>query len=195
MLKALLELLVPSCCAGCGEPGDALCPPCSVDMTSLMPVRRRNGLPPMYALAEYSGAARRAVIAYKERGRRELAAHFGSLLAEALARLPTAAVVPVPSRPAAFRQRGYDHMRLIAEAMAAPVRPVLKLDRRVKDSVGLDPDQRMRNLAGRLRCTPIREKVVLIDDVITTGATAAACCAALTNAGAKVVGVLALTAT
>ncbi|SMC85586.1 ComF family protein [Kibdelosporangium aridum] len=195
MLRALLELLVPSCCAGCGEPGDALCARCKISMTGLKPVRRAHETPPIYALAEYEGAARRAVIAYKERGRRELAAHFGSVLTEALTDLPKAALVPAPSRPAAIRKRGYDHMRLVADHTAATVRPVLKLDRRAKDSVGLDPDERVLNLAGRLISEPIAGAVILIDDVVTTGATATACCRALTRAGADVAAVVALTAT
>lgn len=154
----------------------------------------------MYALSHYDGPARRAVIAYKERGRRELAKHFGSLLAEALNRLPECSggtVVPAPSRPAAARQRGGQHMLLVARHTGAVVRPVLRLDRRVRDSVGLDRAQRTANLAGRMRCAPIEPgtEVVVVDDVITTGATAVACADVLKKAGAKVTAVLALTAT
>jgi predicted amidophosphoribosyltransferase len=150
----------------------------------------------MYALAAYDGAARRAVIAYKERGRRELAVSFGRLLRTALNGLPAADIVPVPSRPAAVRKRGFAHMELVARHTGAVVRPVLSLDRRVQDSVGLDQAGRVANLAGRLACGGVRgARVVLIDDVITTGTTAAACCTALSRAGAVVTAVLALTAT
>jgi predicted amidophosphoribosyltransferase len=161
-------------------------------------VKRSNG-PPMYALAAYDGAIRRAVIAYKERGRRELAKPFGRLLAEALPALPGSAprIVPVPSRLAAVRRRGGQHMLLIAKHTGAPVWPVLRMDRRAKDSVGLSPAARAANLAGRLTCAALDRgtEVILLDDVITTGATAAACCAALTSAGAEIRAVLALTAT
>jgi predicted amidophosphoribosyltransferase len=150
----------------------------------------------MYALAAYDGPARRAVIAYKERGRRELAVPFGRLLATVLSGLPAAGIVPVPSRPAAVRKRGFAHMELVARHTGAVVRPVLRLDRRAQDSVGLDQAARVANLAGRLACGAVQgARVVLIDDVITTGATAAACCAALRDAGAIVTAVLSLTAT
>jgi predicted amidophosphoribosyltransferase len=193
----LLDLLLPACCAGCGLPEEVFCFRCRRGMTSPCPVERSTG-PPMYALAGYEGAARRAVIAYKERGRRELAAPFGRLLAGALRQLPPAeALVPAPSRPAAARRRGGQHMRLVAEQTGARVLPVLRLDRRARDSVGLDFRGRAANLAGRIACGPVDRgvEVIVVDDVITTGATAAACCAALRAAGARVRAVLALTAT
>ncbi|TCO65698.1 phosphoribosyl transferase-like protein [Actinocrispum wychmicini] len=153
----------------------------------------------MYALAKYDGPARRAVIAYKERGRRELAAHFGRLLAEALARLsgPGVVVVPAPSRAAAARRRGGQHMLEVARRTGVPVRSVLRLDRRARDSVGLDRAGRAANLKGRIRCAPLARgtEVIVVDDVITTGATAAACADVLRKAGANVKAVLALTAT
>lgn len=164
----------------------------------------RTGLPPVFALADYAGVARRAVIAYKERGKRELAAYFGQLLDDAFRSEPlctlspglsTTELVPVPSRPRAVRARGFEHMTLVAAHTSAVVRPLLRMDRTVRDSVGLDAEARARNLAGRLTCVPTRARVVLVDDVVTTGATAAACCGALTRAGAEVVAVVALTAT
>jgi predicted amidophosphoribosyltransferase len=163
-------------------------------------VRVNRPGPPMYALSGYSGVARRSVLAYKERGRRELARPFGQLLAAALPSLPgdgERRIVPVPSRPSAARQRGGQHMLLVARNMGETICPVLRLDARAKDSVGLDPAARVANLAGRLSCEPVAPgaEVVLIDDVITTGSTAAACTAALKKAGARVVAVLALTAT
>ena len=164
-----------------------------------MPVERSKG-PPMFALSRYDGPARRAVIAYKERGRRELAACFGRLIEAALPSLPGVGerrLVPAPSRPAAARRRGGQHMVLVARNTGATVLPVLRLDRRARDSVGLGVAARAANLAGRLSCEQVEPgaEVILLDDVITTGATAAACQQALKGAGAKVVAVLALTAT
>jgi predicted amidophosphoribosyltransferase len=84
---------------------------------------------------------------------------------------------------------------LVRSGRAAAVAPVLRLSGRARDSVGLDPDARVMNLRGRLTCVGrVPREVVLLDDVITTGATAAACVAALREAGAEVTTVLSLTA-
>jgi predicted amidophosphoribosyltransferase len=78
----------------------------------------------------------------------------------------------------------------------ATVAAVLRLSGRARDSMGLGPEARAANLRGRLHCTgPAPEKAVLVDDVITTGATAMACSAALAAAGTKETAVLAFTAT
>ncbi|GAB3909507.1 hypothetical protein GCM10029964_111180 [Kibdelosporangium lantanae] len=88
-------------------------------------------------------------------------------------------------------------MRLVAERMGMPVWPVLRIDQRTRDSVGLDAAARAANLRGRISAgrVPDGGSVVVVDDVITTGATATACCEALRRAGVNVKGFLALTAT
>jgi predicted amidophosphoribosyltransferase len=170
----------------------------------------------VYALAPYRSVARRLVLAYKERGRRDLAPHLGRALAEAVPMLPGAGpardgtwwLVPVPSRKQAARVRGGPHMVRLARfgAMSlagagrpAAVAPALRLDAAARDAVGLDRDQRAANLAGRLHLVPegappSGTPVVLLDDVVTTGATAAACVRALTEGGLMVTAVLSLTA-
>jgi predicted amidophosphoribosyltransferase len=206
----LLDLIIPQRCAGCAAPATAWCAACARAFGAPVPVDR-PGLPSAYALGDYRGAARRAVLAYKERGRRELAAHLGRALATALPsiRAGPAVLVPAPSRPAAARSRGGQHMTTVAQRCAdhllaagtgATVVPALRLDGRAADSVGLDAAARAANLLGRLRPDPRRRPppgtpVIVLDDVITTGATASACVAALRSAGVPVAAVLALTAT
>jgi predicted amidophosphoribosyltransferase len=216
MFRMLLDLLVPTRCAGCDAPEVAWCPTCAASLRAPFAVDREATAhgPPAYALGRYRGASRRAVLAYKERGRHNLAAPLGAALAAGLQRLPEPragpwTLVPAPSRAAAGRRRGGQHMLTLARCCAAAlagagheavVAPALRLTSGARDSVGLDAHERATNLRGRLRHVPAgspppNTPVILLDDVITTGATAAACTETLTSAGLNVVTVLALTAT
>lgn len=204
-MRSILDLIVPSQCAGCGAPAAVWCPDCAATL-AVFPVPR-PGLAHAYALAAYAGPARRAVLAYKEKGRHELSTLLGAALAVALPTIRAGpfALVPAPSRPAAARARYGQHMTAVARACAtalakaghaASVAPVLALSGRARDSVGLTPEARAANLSGRLRCRGRPPPTaVLLDDVITTGATATACVAALKAAGTRTTTVLAFTAT
>ena len=217
-VRVLLDLLVPSRCAGCQRAGPALCRECGALLGAPRRVRLSGSLPPVYALGGYRAALRAALLAYKERGRRELARPFGAALGQAAGQLPGGVppvgdaawlpgavwLVPVPSRRAATRRRGGDHVRRLADCTAAAlaaggtpaaVAPALRLARGARDSVGLDAAARAANLAGRIRpreagLPPPGTGVVLLDDIVTTGATAAACTAALAAAGIRVNAVL-----
>ncbi|WP_433799679.1 ComF family protein [Actinomycetospora sp. CA-084318] len=209
--RALLDLLLPTPCGGCDavvEPGRGLCAACRAELARPVPTPELPGLPPALALAPYAGGPRRAVIAYKERGRRDLAGPLAAALAAALDQaLPRGpcVLVPAPSRPGAARARGGDHMLRLARAVAAGtehvVLPALALSWRARDSVGLDARERAANLAAHLR---VRRRggpggaggrpVVLLDDVLTTGATARTCAGVLAAAGLPVDLVLVITA-
>lgn len=196
----LINLLFPARCPGCGTWGVRLCDRCLACFG--LPKRVPGTGPPVFALADYAGSARELVLAFKERGRRELAAAFGALVAAAVPRLPGVGpdpwLVPAPSRASAARARGGSHVLGMARASGFSTAPALAFARGVRDSVGLDAASRRANLTGRVRLVPghlppPRTPVVLLDDVVTTGSTALACVSVLKAAGFRVPAVLTLT--
>lgn len=219
-LSALIDLVFPLRCPGCDGPGTSWCAHCARELGGLRRVERPL-LPtsmPAFALGPYTGAPRRAVLAYKEYGRRDLAEPFARALstgARAVTDLLGIAphqplcLVPAPSRASAARRRGGSHVlrfaRRCAQLLSESDRPAgvadcLVMREGVRDSVGLGPHERARNLAGGLslradRAPPDGSAVVLVDDVITTAATAVSCLAVLREAGSPPRAVVALTAT
>jgi len=203
-----LDLLLPRPCPGCGS---ALpwCAGCAGTLTgrprlvalpeSTLDAAARFALPPARALARYSGPARAAILAGKEKGRTDLPPLLGSSVGAALLRLRRASlvpdevwIVPAPSRRSAARRRGGDPVL----AMAG-VAPCLYTARGARDSVGLDSAGRVANLQGRVRFRPSarpppRARVVVLDDVLTSGATLLVSCRALSAAGVEVAGGLAV---
>ncbi|MGH8869221.1 MAG: ComF family protein, partial [Actinomycetes bacterium] len=105
LLTALVDLVLPEECAGCGAAGRVLCPACAVMLAGPARLRTTAGpaagrLPPVYVVADYGGPVRAALLAYKDRGRRGLANSLGAALARAVtAGVPEGPVllVPVPS--------------------------------------------------------------------------------------------------
>jgi predicted amidophosphoribosyltransferase len=186
------------------------------------PRPRPGDLPDVWAAASYDGAVRAAILAHKERGALGLAAPLGASLARAVVACLAAVVrrqplldaarpvlVPVPSRPAAVRARGHDPvLRMARQArrtlraveMDAQVVSLLRVRRGVRDQSGLDAAERQANLSGairsrRWRVPPPDRVAVVVDDVVTTGATAAECVRALRARGMPVIGVAAVAVT
>ncbi|MDQ1730381.1 MAG: hypothetical protein QOK10_540 [Pseudonocardiales bacterium] len=206
LLEHLLDLVLPVRCVGCGAPELAWCDRCRVTPRSIA----ASAVPAVRAAARYEGSVRAALLAYKERGRRVLASPLGGYLAWAVADLERSAglepraivLLPVPSRPGAARARGGDHVLRLARAVAkqrgVPVMDCLRLVGSVQDSAGLSTAERRANLSGRMVALPPPSRglvAVIVDDIVTTGATVCEAERALRSAGWAVAGAAVVAAT
>jgi predicted amidophosphoribosyltransferase len=193
-LAELVDLVLPSHCVCCDRPGPVWCPGCRPDAPGEV-IALAHG-PPVHAAAEYAGELRTALLSYKERGTRSLAGALADYLADAVESARSVSVdgrppvlVPVPSSRLAARQRGGDHLdrlaRLVGRQLRLEVLPVLRLTGRVLDSAGLSADQRAGNLRHRIRARPATTAgpVIVLDDILTTGATLTEASRALRAAG------------
>lgn len=191
-------------CADCAEtllPAEAGCPVCGAPADpALLPLLRprrcahcRERAPP-FATARspylHGGALAEAIHRLKYEGRVELARPLGVLFAAC--EPPRAdAVSPLPLHPSRLEARGYDQAFLLAaqagRRFGLPLLPLLRRVRVTRAQVGLDRRARAVNLALAFRASPRSRglRVCLVDDVLTTGATAADAARALLEAGAR----------
>jgi predicted amidophosphoribosyltransferase len=223
-LTELGRLVVPVRCAGCGALDVDLCAGCRrgfavprrVEHDAPRLDRMDGRVLPVWACATYDGTVRDVVVQWKDRGRADLGAFLdgvahragrsvGPALAAALGAGARVLVVPVPSSGAAVRARGADLVHALAVAVAGglgrrglvpQVASLLRQGGPVRDQVGLASRARAANKADALRVRrAVTAPVLLVDDVVTTGATLASAQAALERAGALVLGGLVLAAT
>ncbi len=202
-LRDALALVLPVACAGCDEPDISLCEDCAA---ALAPVPRRRVLTgdaaadglAVWSGLRFDGIPGRVIRALKEEGRTGLARDLAPALAQALEAVGDRAVVivPVPTSRAAFRRRGYRVVELVAARAGLRVEPLLVHTRRTADQRGLDEAGRRDNVAGSLRSRDAAgRRVIVVDDVVTTGATLTEAARALRAAGAEVVGAVTIAAT
>jgi predicted amidophosphoribosyltransferase len=217
---AFADLVLGGVCAGCERPGRAVCPDCRTELSGTpyptWPDPVPPGLAPPTAVAAYDGAVRALLVAHKEHGRYQLASVLGDGLASAVAGglaaagLRAAWLCPVPTTPARVRARGHDPLGRITAVCVRRLRrsgydvrmaAALRVGRRTEDQAGLDASRRAANLAGAFgvqRGWPERlsgQPVLVVDDVLTTGATLAEACRALRSAGVSPVGCAVVAAT
>lgn len=208
-LAAAGDLVLPRTCAGCDRPGPVICARCrqgvaELALPTLGPVTPRPvppGWPGCTGTVRYAGVTARLARAFKDEDRRDLAEPLGRLLADAVARAvpqdgrEATLVVPVPSAPAAIRRRGDQPTLLLARRASrvlgpgARVSPALRMARGTADQAGLDRAARLANLSGAMavsHSSVVRgRRCVLVDDVLTSGATLTEARRALLAAGAE----------
>ena len=207
---ALLGLILPTRCAGCGIPGLALCAVCAATLVRIVPpVCERCGCPgawPVRRCVECTGRrlafarARAAIVyddrsrplvsAWKERGRRDLTAALADLVVRLVAHPDVEALTFVPGDRERGRERGHVPAQELAEALGARwTLPVMRLLARTGPSrrqTGLPRDERRANVRGAFSATTrAPPRIAVVDDVYTTGATLSACATALRRAGAR----------
>jgi ComF family protein len=199
VLEALLATLAPPRCAACDAPVRLLavfCPSCAQ-----MAVSAAGGPERPAAALVYGGAVARAIARMKYESRPDLARPLGDLLWRALephaASLRGAIVIPVPLHPSRLAERGFNQSALLArptaQHLATPFAPrALERTRETRQQATLERAARVGNVAGAFAVRRGRASalvrgraVLLIDDVMTTGATLDACARALAGAGAS----------
>lgn len=193
-----LALLLATSCPGCDRGGTLLCDGCRMLLRpDQHELRTPQGLL-VHAALRYEGVPARAIRRLKEDGATMLAHPLGAALRPLLrAHARDALVVTVPTGRAAFRRRGYRVPDLLARRAGVVPHRVLMPARRTADQRELGRAARARNVAGSMRARG-RERhgeVVIVDDVVTTGATLDEAARALRAAGFTPVCAVALAAT
>jgi len=210
LTDGVLGFLFPDRCVGCGRSDTLLCPTCRA---RIRPYPDKGYLPrrihtPLEALDEARAAylfeepLREAIHAFKYTPVQRMAPLLGDLLIAYLriAPLVADALIPVPLHPHRLHKRGFNQSALLAHHLSHKLRIPLLVDGllRVRDTthqVELDAQSRQNNMQGAFTWNHTRKpppRVILLDDVLTTGATLGACAQSLRTAGSQTIYGLAL---
>ena len=210
----VLDLLFPRRCVGCGTGGSFLCAPCQSALPHLPPpLCAKCGKPLSFgtlchdcenhpieiegirSLFPFNGVVRQAILQFKYQNVKALAAPLAQLMGEYLGAhpLPADTLIPVPLHPRRLRERGYNQSSLLARELSKlaslPIvdGALLRLKNTPPQTKTNSAEDRQRNVAGAFTCRDRQlagRRILLIDDVCTSGATLDACAAALKMAGA-----------
>ena len=207
-MKSLAELIFPSRCIGCSQLGISICSTCRKSWHSHIYHRTIKVLDtsyPVISAVEYSPIASRVLLRAKEANQEAADQLLVNALSHSLRyflkNFGFGDLVPIPSRRSATRKRGRDFMQeitdLVAENESIKSLQILRHQRAVRDQSQLNSQQRSRNIAGAFSTSfnlaEMRDSgnigpLIIVDDLVTTGATLAEAIRALRTAGFPVLG-------
>lgn len=210
ILESILKTLAPHNCLVCGEEDDLICVWCGLDSLPQIPARcyncysatenstvckkckRQGPLRHVWVRTEYEDLAKQLIHAYKIGHARSGASIIANFMKESIPYLDDVVLVPIPTATSRVRQRGFDHTRLISKHLSRSMNaPYLFALTRVGQTkqVGTKRGQRKAQLKGAFRASQSLkgQHILLIDDVVTTGATLQEAARTCRKAGAKIV--------
>jgi ComF family protein len=197
VLDRIFDAVIPLRCAACGTVDDQICRDCVADFVAAPLLYRaaRLDMPETLALGPFAGSLRSAILNVKFRYRPYAAVMLGEILGAKLAKLrrPFGAIVPVPLHAQRLRFRGFNQAQAIAQgigfALQSPLVASALLRVRATDAQSSLPlTGRQANVKEAFSAGPdvsalLGHNILLVDDVVTTGATLAGCARALRDAG------------
>lgn len=201
ILNSILDLIFPPHCEVCRKSGPAaLCPEC---FSSIKFMKPQFGI---HSAALYDGTVRTALHRFKFQKRKNLAEPLGILLVNYLGQTTSLnikeldSIVPVPLHKKRRRERGFNQIELLARVIGRyyelPVVASLERIKNTRPQFDLPREERLTNLKGAFRVSQPKEvynkRLLLLDDIYTTGATVAECAKTLSIAGARRIEVLTL---
>jgi predicted amidophosphoribosyltransferase len=198
MFKSLLDFVFPTDCAVCEMPPSPLCDSCAPAFAVAKSTLEST---PVWYATEYSESISRMLTAYKDQNRTALITYLAPGLklavAEAVLVLGSCWICVPPRNQINFRKRGFDPVLSLitsSDKFAPRQLPIntLRFQRQVRDQRRLDRPERASNISGSMKAIPGSGRVLLVDDVMTTGSTLKECTRALSAAGYEVVGICVL---